>query len=237
MPLRMCDLSTRRSIRLFRANTRGSGWGSNRRFVAEKSFLILKWSKFISNHFKIMKKDAQITSIAVPDEVLMNKIYLIRDQKVMIDIDLAVLYGVETRRLNEQVKRNISRFPEDFMFKLSEEEYKNLMSQFATSSWGGRRKLPYVFTEHGVLMLSSVVNSERAIKVNIQVMRIYVRMREMIMLNKDILHRLESIERNINGQDRKFQTVFEYLKQFEHTKQQESKQRNRPKIGYKQSSE
>jgi len=184
-----------------------------------------------------MKKDAQITSIAVPDEVLMNKIYLIRDQKVMIDIDLAVLYGVETRRLNEQVKRNISRFPEDFMFKLSEEEYKNLMSQFATSSWGGRRKLPYVFTEHGVLMLSSVVNSERAIKVNIQVMRIYVRMREMIMLNKDILHRLESIERNINGQDRKFRTVFEYLKQFEHTKQQESKQRNRPKIGYKQSSE
>ena len=86
-------------------------------------------------------------------------------------------------------------------------------------------------------MLSSVVNSERAIKVNIQVMRIYVRMREMIMLNKDILHRLESIERNINGQDRKFRTVFEYLKQFEHTKQQESKQRNRPKIGYKQSSE
>jgi hypothetical protein len=115
-----------------------------------------------------MKKDAQTSSLAIPDEVLMNKIYLIRGQKVMIDSDLSELYGVETRRLNEQVKRNMPRFPEDFMFQLSENEYKNLMSQIAISSWGGRRKLPYVFTEHGVFMLSSVLNSERAIKVNIQ---------------------------------------------------------------------
>ena len=95
-------------------------------------------------------------NIMLPDEIIISKIYFIREQKVMIDSDLAELYGVETRRLNEQVKRNISRFPEDFMFQLSEVEFENLKSQFATSSWGGRRKSPYVFTEHGVLMLSSV---------------------------------------------------------------------------------
>jgi hypothetical protein len=125
------------------------------------------------------------------------------------------------------------RFPEDFMFQLSEEEFKNLISQFATSSWGGRRKLPLVFTEHGVLMLSSVLNSERAIKVNIQVMRIYIRMREMMMLHKDIMPRLESVERKLNLHDNRITVVFEHLKQFEHFKQQELKQKVRPKIGYK----
>jgi len=172
--------------------------------------------------------------LAIPDEVIMNKIYLIRGQKVMIDSDLSELYGVETRRLNEQVKRNLSRFPEDFMFKLSEEEYKNLMSQIATSSWGGRRRLPYVFTEHGVLMLSSVLNTERSIKVNIQVMRIYVHIREMMMLHKDVLQHLDSLERRLNGHDNEIKVVFEYLKQFQ---QIESNQKDRPKIGYKPSKE
>jgi hypothetical protein len=180
-----------------------------------------------------MEKVAQTNALAIPDEVLMNKIYLIRGQKVMIDSDLSELYGVVTRRLNEQVKRNMPRFPEDFMFQLSEEECKNLISQFATSSWGGRRNLPLVFTEHGVLMLSSVLNSERAIKVNIQVMRIYIRMREMMMLHKDILPRLESIERQLNGQDNRITVVFERLKQFEQAKQQDLKQKVRQKIGYK----
>ena len=100
--------------------------------------------------------------IIIPDEIISSKIYLIREQKVMLDNDLAELYQVETRRLNEQVKRNIDRFPEDFMFQLTQEEFENLKSQNATSSWGGRRKLPYAFTEHGVLMLSSVLNSKRA---------------------------------------------------------------------------
>src|ERR1700744_2359190 len=94
----------------------------------------------------------------IPDEMIMNKIFYIRGQKVMLDSDLAELYGVETRRLNEQVARNIDRFPEDFMFRLGESEFETLISQFATSKRGGRRKLPYVFTEHGVLMLSSVLN-------------------------------------------------------------------------------
>jgi hypothetical protein len=97
-------------------------------------------------------------------ETISNKIYFIRNQKVMLDFDLASLYEVETRRLNEQVKRNISRFPSDFMFQLTEIELENLMSQIATSSWGGIRKLPYAFTEHGVLMLSSVLKSDKAIQ-------------------------------------------------------------------------
>src|ERR1700748_1210703 len=96
-------------------------------------------------------------AVAVPDELVMDKIYLIREQKVMFDADLAELYGIETRRLNEQVARNIARFPDDFMFRLNEEEFAHLKSQFATSTWGGRRTLPYAFTEHGVLMLSSVL--------------------------------------------------------------------------------
>ncbi|WP_232456860.1 ORF6N domain-containing protein [Pedobacter psychrophilus] len=98
-----------------------------------------------------------------PDEIVMNKIYFIRNQKVMLDDDLSELYGVETKRLNEQVKRNIDRFPEDFMFQLNDEEFNDLKSQIATSSWGGRRKPPFAFTEHGVLMLSSVLNSKLAI--------------------------------------------------------------------------
>lgn len=111
-----------------------------------------------------MEKIAQTNALAIPDEVLMNKIYLIRGQKVMIDSDLSELYGVETRRLNEQVKSNIARFPEDFMFQLCEDEFANLKSQIATSSWGGRRELPYVFTEHGVLMLSSVFKHKQGNK-------------------------------------------------------------------------
>ena len=106
--------------------------------------------------------------LAIPEEVIMNRIYLIRDQKVMLDSDLAELYGVETRRLNEQVKRNMLRFPEDFMFQLFEAEYSNLKSQIATSSWGGRIKLSYVFTEQGVSMLSSVLVSEYPIYYRIQ---------------------------------------------------------------------
>jgi hypothetical protein len=179
------------------------------------------------------EKDNSSNTIAIPEEVIMSKIYFIRGQKVMIDNDLALLYGVETRRLNEQVKRNIARFPEDFMFQLVKEEFEILKSQFATSSWGGRRKLPYAFTEHGVLMLSSVLNYERAIKLNIQIMRIYVRIREMIMLNKDVLQRLEGIERKISEHDNNIMLIFEYLKQFEEAKQLQSKQENRKRIGFK----
>ena len=169
----------------------------------------------------------------IPDEVLMNKIFLIRGKKVMIDEDLSELYGVETKRLNEQVKRNLSRFPDDFMFQLSKEEFTNLKSQIATPSWGGRRIPPYAFTEHGVLMLSSVLNSERAIQVNIQIIRIFTKMREMLMSHKEILQRLEQIENKLFEHDDKIMLVFEYIKQLEQAKQEEFDQKNRKKIGYK----
>jgi len=175
--------------------------------------------------------------IMLPDEAIMDKIYLIRGQKVMLDSDLADLYEVETRRLNEQVKRNIDRFPEDFMFQLTKEEFENLKSQIATSSWGGRRKLPFAFTEHGVLMLSSVLNSERSIKVNIQIMRIYTRIRHMLLTHKDILLKLEKMEQKLSGHDEKILLIFEYLKQFEEAKQQELEYKNRKRIGYKRSEE
>ena len=157
----------------------------------------------------------------IPDEVIMNKIYLIRGKKVMLDQDLAELYDVETKRLNEQVKRNLSRFPRDFMFQLNKVEFNDLKSQFATSSWGGRRTPPFAFTEHGVLMLASVLNSERAIQVNIQIVRIFTRMREMLASHKDILHRLEKIEHKLAEHDNQILVIFKYLKHLEQIKHKE----------------
>lgn len=123
-------------------------------------------------------------------------IRVIRGQQVMLDRDLAELYGVETRRLNEQVKRNIERFPEDFMFQLTPNEFDNLKSQFATSSWGGVRKLPYAFTEQGVAMLSGVLKSSTAVEANIRIMRAFISMRHFMVNNAAIFQRLETIEFN-----------------------------------------
>ncbi len=120
-----------------------------------------------------------MSNTLIPIQIIENRIFIIRGQKVMIDSDLAQLYEVETRNLNKAVKRNISRFPDDFMFQLTNEEWNNLKFQFGTSSWGGRRKLPYAFTEHGVLMLSSALNSEKAAQVNIQIMRAFVKLRQL----------------------------------------------------------
>src|SRR3989344_9652427 len=122
-----------------------------------------------------------IMNIQLPDETIYRKIFVIRDQKVMLDNDLAELYQVDTKRLNEQVKRNNDRFPVDFMFQLTKSETNNLKSQFATSSWGGKRKPPYAFTELGVAMLSSVLNSERAVQMNIYIMRAFVKLRKILI--------------------------------------------------------
>jgi len=185
-----------------------------------------------------MAKSNQTRAITILDEVVMSKIYLIRGQKVMLDTDLAELYGVETKRLKEQVRRNIERFPDDFMFELTQDEYRQLKEQFEQTGRGEHSKYPpFAFTEHGVLMLSSVLNSDRAIKVNIQVMRVYIRLREMIMLNKDILKHLESIERKLSEHDNQIILIFEYLKQLEQAKQQELEQKNRPKIGFRKKTE
>ena len=148
----------------------------------------------------------------VSEEVILENIYLIRGQKVMLDRDLAEMYGVEVKRLNEAVKRNVTRFPEDFMFQLSLNEWRNLKSQIATSSWGGSRKLPYAFTEQGVAMLSSVLNSETAIQVNIQIFRLFTKMKQLILDNKDLWMKIEKIEQHLLKNDEEIKTVFAYLK-------------------------
>jgi hypothetical protein len=172
--------------------------------------------------------------LVIPDEIIMTKIYFIREQKVMIDSDLAELYGVETRRLNEQVKRNISRFPVDFMFQLTESEFDNLKSQIATSSWGGRRKQPYVFTEHGVLMLSSVLNSEKAVSVNIQIMRIFTKVRQMLTDNLSVKVEIEEIKKKLQNQDKNIELVFTYLDEL--LEKQENPKPRKP-IGFKKENE
>jgi hypothetical protein len=150
-------------------------------------------------------------TLAIPDELVMNKIYLIRNQKVMLDSDLAELYLVETKVLNQQVKRNLKRFPDDFMFQLTEQEFDHLKSQFVTSSWGGKRKLPYVFTEQGVAMLSGILNSDLAIAVNIQIMRIFTRIRQMLADNTDLRLDIEKIKNKLDNQDKNMEIVFRYL--------------------------
>jgi len=149
----------------------------------------------------------------IPTERIESKILLLRRQKVMLDRDLAKLYKVPTGRLNEQVKRNIKRFPEDFMFQLNKEECKNLKSQFATSSWGGIRKLPHVFTEQGVAMLSSVLNSERAIQVNIAIMRVFVRLKKIISTHKELAYKLNELEHKIEKHDGEIHAIFEVIRQ------------------------
>lgn len=150
--------------------------------------------------------------VLVPQEVIESKILLIRGKKVMLDKDLAILYKVPTGRLNEQVKRNIDRFPEDFMFQLNKEEFENWRSQIAMSNsekMGIRRK-PYAFTEQGVAMLSSVLNSKVAIQVNIQIMRTFTRLKEIIMSHKDIQRKIEDMEKKY---DQQFKVVFDAIKQ------------------------
>jgi hypothetical protein len=142
-----------------------------------------------------------------------TKILFIRGQKVMLDFDLAELYGVENRRLNEQVSRNRERFQEDFMFQLTTEEFVNLKSQFATSSWGGRRKLPYVFTEHGALMLGNVLKSERAVEVSIMIVRTFVHLRELVSSNNELSQKLDKLERKFAGHDRAISELINTIRQ------------------------
>jgi phage regulator Rha-like protein len=181
-----------------------------------------------------MKKYVEKQTI-LPDEAIMAKIYFIRGSKVMFDRDLALLYGVETKRLKEAVKRNLSRFPDDFMFELSKEELANWRYQFSTSNSEkmGLRVAPFAFTEYGLLMLASVLNSERAIQINIQIVRIFSRMRTLIESHKEILKKLEMLERKDIELDEKVSLIFEYLKELEQTKQEETNFKQRKRIGYK----
>ena len=168
--------------------------------------------------------------ITIPDEIITSKLYLIRDQKVMLDWDLAELYQVQTKQLKRQVRRNAERFPEDFMFELSIEESDNLRSQFGTSSWGGSRYIPMVFTEQGVAMLSSVLNSSRAIAVNIRIIRVFTKIREILTDNLNIKLEIEEIKKKLSNQNKNIELVFNYLDELI-----DKKDNPKPisKIGYK----
>ncbi|HMG82038.1 MAG TPA: ORF6N domain-containing protein [Ferruginibacter sp.] len=158
-----------------------------------------------------MTKTKQVIA-TITEAGIVEKIYIIRGVKVMLDKDLAEMYAVEVKRLNESVNRNRERFPEDFMFQLSQDEWQNLKSQFATSSWGGTRKLPNAFTEQGVAMLSSVLHSETAIAVNIQIIRVFTKMKELLLDNKELFLKIERIEKKLTGHDEDLGNVFKILK-------------------------
>jgi hypothetical protein len=168
----------------------------------------------------------------IPDEIVMNQIYYIRGQKVMIDRDLAVLYNVETRILKQAVRRNITRFPDDFMFEMTKEEFQNWRSQIVISNSDlmGLRFMPFCFTEQGVAMLSSVLTSERAINVNIQIIRIFTRIRHMFMDNTELRLEIEKIKSKLDNQDKNMEVVFRYLDELIESKEDP---KPRKRIGFK----
>ena len=172
-------------------------------------------------------------NIIISEESISSKIYFIRNQKVLLDRDLAMLYGIETKRLKEQVKRNIVRFPEDFMFELVQFEYDSLKSQIATlkKSRGQHQKyLPMAFTEHGVLMLSSVLNSDKAIQTNISIMRIFTKVRQMFLDTTEVRLDIAQIQKKLENHDKNIELVFSYLDELT---EKENTLKPRTKIGYK----
>lgn len=152
----------------------------------------------------------------MPVGSIARSIFLLRGQKVILDVDLALLYGVTTRRLNEQVRRNRTRFPADFLLEVTAEEFANLKSHFATSSWGGRRKLPLAFTEHGAIQVATILNSTRAVEMSVYVVRAFVRLRDMLVSNKELARKLADLERSLMSLDldtqRQFREVYETIR-------------------------
>lgn len=175
------------------------------------------------------------SEILIPTEHIASRIMVIRKEKIMLDFHLAELYSIETRALKQAVKRNLERFPSDFMFQLTADEINNLLSQNVIPSkkhLGGA--IPYAFTEPGVAMLSSILKTQTAVKVNIAIMRTFVKLRKMMFNYKDIVEWKSDIEKKLGEHDDKILLIFEYLKQFEQSKIQELKQQKRSKIGFKQ---
>jgi len=167
--------------------------------------------------------------IMIADETVMSKIYVIRGQKVMLDKDLAELYEVETKALKQAVKRNLDIFPEHFMFELTETEFGNLRSQIVTSSWGGQRYLPYVFTEHGVLQLANVIRSGRARQMSIRIIEVFVKMRQMLTDNTELRLEIEYIKKKVDNHGKNIELVFQYLDELLEKKENSQ---SRPQIGF-----
>ncbi|HTP60671.1 MAG TPA: ORF6N domain-containing protein [Burkholderiales bacterium] len=161
-------------------------------------------------------------------EHIVSSIVVVRGQRVMLDTDLAHLYGVSVKRLNEQARRNLDRFPPDFMFELNNQEFTILRSQFATSSWGGRRYPPFVFTEHGAIMAATILNSTRAIEVSVYVVRAFVQMREAVVAHKEIARRLDALERKVGTHDHAIARILDAIRQL--TQPPEAQKRRR--IGF-----
>jgi hypothetical protein len=149
----------------------------------------------------------------IPQEIIEQKIFMIRRHRVMLDKDLAVLYGITTGNLNKAVSRNLDRFPDDFMFRLTKEEYNRLIFHFGTSSWGGTRKMPRAFTEQGVAMLSSVLRSKRSVQMNIAIMRTFVKLRRILSTHKELANKLAQLERKIEKHDEEICAIFEAIRQ------------------------
>jgi len=182
-----------------------------------------------------MKK---IDALIIPEEIIISKIYQIRGKKIMLDLDLAELYGVSTGRLNEQVKRNPKRFPKDFMFKLTVKEKDKVIAKCDNlARLRFSPHLPYAFTEHGAVMLASIINSDRAIAVNLQIVRVYTRMRQLLQSYSEILKKLDDLQKNDDEQDQQIQLIFEYLKQLEVAKKEEIEFKERKRIGFRRSEE
>jgi len=175
------------------------------------------------------------SEIAIADESVMNQIYVIRGRKVMLDRDLAALYGVETKVLKQAVRRNSIRFPDDFMFELTADEFQSLRSQIVTSNEGrgGTRYVPMVFTEQGVAMLSGVLNSDKAIVVNIQIMRVFTRIRQMLSDNTELRLEIEKIKRKLDNQDKNTELIFQYLDELSEKIKRPPLLPDREMVGYK----
>jgi hypothetical protein len=180
-----------------------------------------------------MRSKLQKGSGSISDDHIIERIFLIRGQKVMLDKDLADLFGVETKVLKQAVRRNMDIFPSNFMIILNEVEFKNLRSQFETTSWGGSRYLPFAFTEHGVLQLANVLKSPLARKMSVRIIDAFVKMRQMIRTQDLLIKKLEEIELRVDGHEDRIELLLEYLKQLEESQKDQIQSAERKRIGYK----
>ena len=179
----------------------------------------------------------QSSAIAIPEEIIFSKIFLVRNKQVILDRDLADFYQVETKQLKRAVRRNINRFPEDFMIELSLEEFQLLRSQFGTSSWGGSRYSPMAFSEHGIVMLASVLHSQKAISVNIQIVRAFLKMREILNSQNIMFSRLRKVETDQIRQGEKISQIFKLLEEIGKENGKREEHQNRKRVGFRREDE